>query len=67
MARRELLRAELRLQRQFLDRGFITRAQYLRNVAVRSGYRLVPRWMQRVPPDITPAADAPGRSIRPRG
>src|SRR6516225_1092412 len=42
-----LLRSELRLQREFLRRGFITPAEYLRNVAVRGGYRLVPWWLRR--------------------
>jgi glycosyltransferase involved in cell wall biosynthesis len=36
------LRAELALQREFRRIGFTTRAQCLRNVAVRGGYRLVP-------------------------
>jgi glycosyltransferase involved in cell wall biosynthesis len=38
----ELLRSELRLQREFQRRGFTSRAEYLRNVAVRGGYRLIP-------------------------
>jgi glycosyltransferase involved in cell wall biosynthesis len=42
-----LLRSELRLQREFLRRGFTTPAEYLRNVAVRGGYRLVPWWLRR--------------------
>jgi hypothetical protein len=42
-----LLRSELRLQRDFLRRGFITPAEYLRNVAVRGGYRLIPWWLRR--------------------
>jgi len=44
---RELLRSELRLQREFLAQGFVTRTQYLRNVTVRGGYRLVPWWVRR--------------------
>lgn len=42
-----LLRAELRLQRELLRRGFTTRAQYVRNVSVRGGYRLTPAWIRR--------------------
>jgi glycosyltransferase involved in cell wall biosynthesis len=37
-----LLRAELQLQLLFLRSGFTTRAQFLRNVAVRCTYRVVP-------------------------
>ncbi|RFS83632.1 glycosyltransferase [Actinomadura spongiicola] len=39
---RDLLRSELRLQRQMLREGFISQPQYWRNVMVRGGYRLVP-------------------------
>jgi glycosyltransferase involved in cell wall biosynthesis len=42
-----LLRSELRLQREFRRSGFTSRAEYLRNVAVRGGYRLVPWWCRR--------------------
>ena len=42
-----LLRSELRLQREFRRAGFITAGEYLRNVAVRGGYRLVPWWCRR--------------------
>ncbi len=42
-----LLRSEFRLQREFRRQGFTSRAQYLRNVAVRGGYRLVPWWCRR--------------------
>jgi hypothetical protein len=42
-----LLRAELRLQRELLRGGFTTRAQYVRNVGVRGGYRLTPAWIRR--------------------
>lgn len=42
-----LLRAELRLQRELLRGGFTTRAQYVRNVSVRGGYRLTPAWIRR--------------------
>jgi glycosyltransferase involved in cell wall biosynthesis len=41
------LRAELAIQRRFRRLGFTTRAQYLRNVAVRGGYRLVPERIRR--------------------
>jgi hypothetical protein len=37
-----LLRSELRLQRTFRDEGFTTRFEYVRNVAMRGGYRLIP-------------------------
>ena len=43
----ELLRSELRLQREFLARGFTSPAEYLRNVLVRGGYRLVPWRLRR--------------------
>jgi glycosyltransferase involved in cell wall biosynthesis len=39
---RRLLRAEIRLQRELLAEGFVSRPQYLRNVMVRGGYRLIP-------------------------
>jgi glycosyltransferase involved in cell wall biosynthesis len=42
-----LLRSELRLQREFRRLGFTTPAQYVRNVIVRGGYRLVPWWCRR--------------------
>ncbi|MBA9003190.1 glycosyltransferase [Thermomonospora cellulosilytica] len=44
---RALLNSELRLQREMLRHGFITRAQYVRNVAIRGGYRLVPTRVRR--------------------
>ncbi|WP_119726956.1 glycosyltransferase [Thermomonospora amylolytica] len=44
---RALLSSELRLQREMLRHGFITRAQYVRNVAIRGGYRLVPTRVRR--------------------
>ena len=44
---RELLRSELELQRRMLAGGYVTRLQYLRNVAVRGGYRLVPEAVRR--------------------
>jgi hypothetical protein len=37
-----LLRSELAVQRRFRELGITSRGQYLRNVAVRGGYRLVP-------------------------
>jgi glycosyltransferase involved in cell wall biosynthesis len=43
----ELLRSELRLQRDFLRRGFTSPAEYARNVVVRGGYRLIPWWFRR--------------------
>ena len=42
-----LLRSELLLQREFRRSGFTSAAQYLRNVAIRGGYRLVPWWFRR--------------------
>lgn len=39
---RKLLAAEMALQRTFLREGFTNRIQYVRNVAVRGGYRVVP-------------------------
>ena len=44
---RALLRAELALQRTMLDEGLVNRLQYLRNVALRGGYRLVPLAVRR--------------------
>ena len=37
-----ILKSEWRLQRQLVDMGFTSRAQFIRNVVVRGGYRLVP-------------------------
>jgi glycosyltransferase involved in cell wall biosynthesis len=42
-----LLRSELRLQREFRKSGFTSPAQYVRNVIVRGGYRLIPWWFRR--------------------
>jgi glycosyltransferase involved in cell wall biosynthesis len=42
------LRAELAVQRRFRRIGFTTRVQFLRNVAVRGGYRLVPERVRRL-------------------
>ncbi len=43
-----LLGSELALQRRFRELGLTTRRQYVRNVAVRGGYRLVPEPVRRV-------------------
>jgi len=43
-----LLWAEIRLQHVFLVSGFTTLGQFLRNVALRGGYRLVPAGLRRV-------------------
>jgi hypothetical protein len=40
--------AELAVQRRFRRIGFTTRAQFVRNVAVRGGYRLVPEVVRRL-------------------
>jgi glycosyltransferase involved in cell wall biosynthesis len=45
---RELLRSELAVQRRFRQLGITTRGQYLRNVAVRGGYRLVPEFLRKL-------------------
>jgi glycosyltransferase involved in cell wall biosynthesis len=42
-----LLRSELRLQREFRRRGFTTPLEFVRNVLVRGGYRLIPWWCRR--------------------
>ncbi|MGH3322388.1 MAG: glycosyltransferase [Streptosporangiaceae bacterium] len=42
-----LLRSEFRLQRSFREEGFTTSGQFLRNVLVRGGYRLLPEWCRR--------------------
>jgi glycosyltransferase involved in cell wall biosynthesis len=74
-----LLRSELRLQREFRRRGFTTPAEYVRNVLVRGGYRLIPWWCRRAvykpivarytehaPPDLTAAATAdPAEAAQP--
>lgn len=44
---RQLLRSELSLQRKLRDEGFISLPQYVRNVAIRGGYRLLPWWVRR--------------------
>jgi glycosyltransferase involved in cell wall biosynthesis len=43
-----LLRSELALQRRFRTLGLTTRREYLRNVAVRGVYRLVPEGVRKV-------------------
>jgi len=43
-----LFRSERNLQRRMLDSGYITRAQYARNLVVRGGYRFVPVGIRRV-------------------
>ena len=45
---RELLRSEIELQRRMLAAGYVSRAQHLRNVAVRGGYRLVPAGLRQL-------------------
>jgi glycosyltransferase involved in cell wall biosynthesis len=67
-----LLRSELRLQREFLRCGFTSPPEYLRNVIVRGGYRLIPWWLRRAvyrplvalygkrPGHRPPAPSAPG-------
>jgi glycosyltransferase involved in cell wall biosynthesis len=42
-----LLRSELRLQRELLRSGFTSPAEYVRNVLIRGGYRLIPWWLRR--------------------
>jgi glycosyltransferase involved in cell wall biosynthesis len=54
----QLLRSEVNLQRQFHAAGFTTRTQFLRNLVVRGGYRLVPEPVRRA---------AYRRVIAPRG
>ncbi|MDP3967387.1 MAG: glycosyltransferase [Nocardioides sp.] len=43
-----LLRSEIALQRRFRRLGVTTRGQYVRNVVVRGGYRLVPEGVRKV-------------------
>jgi glycosyltransferase involved in cell wall biosynthesis len=45
---RALLRSEWALQRRFLALGITNRVEFVRNVAVRGGYRLVPEPLRRV-------------------
>ena len=42
-----LLRSELALQRRFREHGITSRAEFVRNVAVRGGYRLVPQQIRK--------------------
>ncbi len=42
------LRAELAVQRRFRQLGFTTRGQFVRNVVLRGGYRLVPERFRRM-------------------
>lgn len=44
----ELLRSEVRLQRRFRQLGITTRTEFVRNVAIRGGYRLVPEGVRKV-------------------
>ena len=44
---RQLLRSELALQRRFLELEITTRTQYVRNVTIRGGYRLVPESLRK--------------------
>jgi glycosyltransferase involved in cell wall biosynthesis len=44
---RTLLRSELALQRKLRAEGFTTQAQYVRNVLIRGGYRVLPWWVRR--------------------
>jgi hypothetical protein len=41
------LRSELALQKRFHELGITTRAEYVRNVIIRGGYRLVPEPVRR--------------------
>jgi GT2 family glycosyltransferase len=45
---RRLLRSELAVQRRFRELGITTRGEYLRNVLVRGGYRLIPERVRTV-------------------
>jgi hypothetical protein len=70
----ELLRSELSLQQRFRELGITTRSQYVRNVVVRGGYRLVPEPVRRRAyrrliarrgiPDPPPGDPPPGRARR---
>jgi hypothetical protein len=44
---RRLFSSELRLQREFRRLRFTTPAEFVRNVIIRGGYRLVPWWVRR--------------------
>jgi glycosyltransferase involved in cell wall biosynthesis len=62
-----LLQSELRLQRDFLRRGFISRPEYVRNVVVRGGYRLIPWRLRRAVyrPLVARYSKRPGRGPEP--
>jgi GT2 family glycosyltransferase len=45
---RRLLRSEIAVQRRFRQLGITTRREFLRNLVVRGGYRLVPERVRRV-------------------
>jgi len=62
-----LLRSELRLQREFLRRGFTSPPEYLRNVIVRGGYRLIPWRLRRAVyrPLVALYSKRPGRRPAP--
>ncbi len=63
----DLLRSELRLQREFRRQGFTTPAEYARNVMVRGGYRLIPWWARRAvyKPMVAHYTDGPGSTGNP--
>ena len=44
---RQLLRSELAVQRRFRQLGITSRSEYVRNVVVRGGYRLVPELLRK--------------------
>lgn len=44
----DLLRSEIALQRRFRSLGITSRTEFVRNVAVRGGYRLVPEGVRKV-------------------
>jgi glycosyltransferase involved in cell wall biosynthesis len=70
----ELLRSELALQHRFRQLGITTRSQYVRNVVIRGGYRLVPEPVRRRAyrrliarrgiPGPPPGGPPPGRARR---
>ncbi len=43
-----MLRSELALQRRFLSENIVSFPQYLRNIAVRGGYRLIPTGVRQI-------------------
>jgi glycosyltransferase involved in cell wall biosynthesis len=45
---RDYAKTEIKLNRLFLDIGYITRLQFLRNISVRSVVRVVPNWMRTI-------------------